>query len=175
MMKRVLAGLVILVLAVQADAIMLNRGVRTLSVNGYLNYTTDLNLELAAKGGRFIKDFVQIGAIGSLAWIEGGDLLLLGGGAFGEISVPMYDHQLWVPYYGGTCSLLYADLDTVWGESKDIVLQVSGYGGIKYFLLDNLAIGSDLEVKLATSDIYLGNKKMRNFDWIINLSTRFYF
>jgi len=175
MMKRVGATLILTLLAVQANAVMLSRGVRELAISGYVNRDTDFNLAVTAKGGRFIQDFMQVGPMGSLAWLQGGDIVRLGGGMFGEINVPLHDHPLLYPYYGATTSALYSDIDSRFGGSSRFAVEVSGYGGMKYFLQDNLAVGADLEIKLATSKIYFGDNKLQNFDWIINLSTRFYF
>ncbi len=175
MMKRLGTGLILVLLATQADAVMLSRGVREFTLSGYLNRTTDFNLSLTAKSGKFIRDFVQIGPMGSFSWIEGGDVLLLGGGMFGEINVPRHGNPLLFPYYGATASALYSDIDDRFGGNSRLAAEVSGYGGMKYFLQDNLAIGADLEIKMATSKIYFGDNKLQNFDWIINLSTRFFF
>jgi hypothetical protein len=177
-MKRiVLIAVVSMFCMGQVFAAMLSEGTRRLEVSGRIDETEEVNVSLGCAAGYFIQDNVEIGILGSYVGTHGGDDQKLSLGAYSEYNIVLDKESLFVPYVGAAGALTYASRD--WGvyDEDNTVLEVSGYVGVRYFIVDNVAIGTAARLFYATDDIYIdGDGKMEDsIDWDIILNTSFYF
>jgi hypothetical protein len=101
----------------------------------------------------------------------------LTGGAYTEYNIVMSEEALMVPYVGAAGALTYASRD--WGiyDEDNTVFEFSAYVGVRYFIVDNVAIGTAARLFMATDDIYIDSdgKMEDSFDWDLILNTSFYF
>lgn len=142
-------------------------GTRALNVSGMLGDNgDDIEMSIQGKYGYFYQDFTEIGAFLGLELV-GSDYKAVNAGVFGEYNIDL-DTQI-VPYVGASAGLMWMD----WDGDSDMAIEVTGYGGARYFFVDYAAIGAELAVKLATEDMY--NRGQDAIDWAINLNTSFYF
>ena len=175
-MKRTLFALVIAAFCVtQAFGAMLSAGTRTLSVAGSINQTDELNIDLSCLGGYFIMDNVEVGCLGGVSWLDGGDWLAIGVGVFGEYNFPLQEGSPIVPYAGAAAAIQHVSFDVGDDDDSDTAIEINGYGGAKYYLVESLAIGAEVRVMVATEDIYFGDGEMESMDIIGLLRTTFYF
>ena len=175
-MKRTLFALVIAMLCVtQVFGAMLGAGTRTLSVAGSVDKDSEVNINLSCMGGYFIMDNVEVGFMGALGWLDGGDWLTLGVGVFGEYNYPLGEGSPIVPYAGAAAAIQHWSVDNDFADDSETAIEVAGYGGAKYYLVENLAIGAEVRVLLATEDIYVGDDEMEAMDIVGLLRTTFYF
>jgi len=175
-MKRTLFALVIATFCVtQAFGAMLGAGTRTLSVAGNIDKTDEMNIDLSCSGGYFIMDNVEVGCEAGIGWFDGGDMLMLGAGVYGEYNLVLSEDSPIVPYAGAAAGIMHWALDNDVVDESETAIEIMGYGGAKYYLVENLAIGAALRVMVATEDIYMGDDEMESMDWDIILRTSFYF
>jgi len=175
-MKRIIFALAVTSICVsQTFGAMLSEGTRELQVSGRIDETEEFNFNLGVGAGYFIMDNVEIGS--ALIWdmVHGGDLLNINFSVFGEYNFPIADLPNLVPYVGASAGLQYTSID--WGEedTSDTALAVSGYGGLKYFVVENLAIGTAVRIFIATDDVYVDDTGYDNTDWDVVVNTSFYF
>ena len=174
-MKRITFALVIsMVCMSQAFGAMLSQGTRQLSVVGMINDDTDINVNLGVGFGYFLKDNIEIGGVGELAMVGGGDLMRFGASIFSEYNFVL-NSPSWVPFAGVSGGIQYWSVDTDFADDSDFAFELIGYGGIKYFVVENLSIGTALRLKVATEDVYVGDGEMEGTDWDIIINTGFYF
>lgn len=142
-------------------------GTQALNVSGMLGDDgDDIEMSMQGKYGYFFEDFTQMGAFLGLELV-GSDYKAVNAGVFGEYNIDL-DTQI-VPYVGASAGLMWMD----WDGDSDMAIEVTGYGGARYFFVDYAAIGAELVVKLVTEDMY--NRGQDAIDWAINLNTSFYF
>jgi hypothetical protein len=175
-MKRIIFALVIsMVFMTQAFGAMLLQGTRQLGLSGRLDQTEEINFDISAAGGYFFQDNIELGLFAGFGMEHGGDSLDISAGGFCEFNIPLNALPDVVPYFGGSIGIRYRSIDIDIIDESDTALQGIGWGGIKYFVVDNLSIGSALRLFVASDDIYLGDEKMESVDWDIIVSTSFYF
>ena len=175
-MKRSLFTLVITMLCVtQGFGAMLGAGTRTLSVAGSVNQTSETDIDLSCMGGYFIRDNIEVGCAGGLGWRDGGDFLTLFAGVFGEYNYLLAADNPVVPFAGASVGVAHWSFDDGTFDESETAIEVTGYGGAKYYLVENLAIGAELRVMVATEDIYVGDDEMEGMDIVGLLRTSFYF
>jgi len=154
---------------------MLGAGTRTLSVAGTVNQTDEMNISLGCMGGYFIRDNVEVGCAAGLDWLDGGDVLALGVGVYGEYNFPLELGSPIVPYAGGAVAIAHRSVDTDFADDSETAIEVAGYGGVKYYVVEALAIGAELQAMFATEDIYMGDGEMEATDIVGIVRTTFYF
>ena len=175
-MKRSLFALVIATFCVtQVFGAMLNAGTRTLSVAGRIDKDEDVNAALSCMGGYFVMDNVEVGALASVGWLAGGDLITIGAGVYGEYNLVLQEGSPIVPYVGAQGAFAHVSFDDGDFDDSETAIELMGWGGAKFYLVENLAIGAALRVMVATEDIYFGDGEMDSTDWDIILRTTFYF
>jgi hypothetical protein len=158
-------------MALGAQANMVSLGVREIRVQGMIDATVDLNFQLEVGYGYFYRDFVQFGGLVGLTSTGGGDDTLIRGMCFLEKTMEI-DNLYWMPYYGGAAGLFGRDMLN--GTSAGVELM--GYGGMKYYWQDNLALGIEGRVTLASDDIYRSDDDEYDMvDWAILISTRCFY
>jgi hypothetical protein len=171
MMKRLVAVLVVVGVAVGAQANMVNEGVREFRLQGAVDSAVDVNFLLEAGYGVFVRDFVEVGAVGGIDYRNGGDDMLLRLNGFVERSLSI-QNDYWVPYVGGAVGLFVSDTMA----ASEAGVEAMGYGGMRYYMEDNLAIGFEGRVSIASADIYLSeDDEYDPFDWQILITTRFFY
>jgi len=177
-MKRFIFAAVISVgIMSQAFGAMLSEGTRQLNVYGSLDETEEVNFTLGAKGGYFIMDNVEVGAGADWGMIHGGDVMNIGLSGFGEFNFVTAGMPNVIPYAGASVGLRYSKIDLAGVDESDSVVEFVGWGGVKYFVVENLAIGTALRLFAATDDIYIDDAPgtLDNTNWDIVMSTSFYF
>jgi len=175
-MKRIIFALVIsMVCMTQAFGAMLSQGTRELSVAGRIDQTDEMNVVIGVGGGYFVRDNVEAGVNVALSWLDGGDLLAFNAGVFGEYNIVLGAVPNVVPYVGASAGFIHMAIDTDLADDSETAIELIGYGGVKYYVVENLAIGTALRVMFATEDLYFGDDEMEAMDWDIILRTSFYF
>ena len=170
-MKRLGIVLAVVGLAASVQANMVNRGVRELRLQGMIDSSVDININLEAGYGYFIRDFWELGGLAGVDYRDGGDDILLRGLGFIERTFDI-ESATWMPYVGGGAGLFVSDTDA----DSDFGAEGMGYGGLKDYVEDNLAIGFEGRITLATADIYRSDDgEFDMYDWAILISTRFFY
>jgi hypothetical protein len=140
---------------------------RAISVNGMLaDDGEDVEISLNGSYGYFFKDFTQAGFSAGLD-VYGSDYMALNASVFCEYSFDL-GGQL-VPYTGASVGFIWVDSD----GRTDSPIEMTGYGGARYFFVDYAAIGARAVVEFATEDIYNGGQDY--IDWAVYLDTSWYF
>lgn len=169
MKKYIVTGLIILG-AVNASAFMLQQGTKEVGVDG--------TFDVDSPDGSLLSADVRMGRFIQYGWLLGGELslrnsdsvTLIGGTGFSEWNFPM-DSAL-VPFLGARLGLATADVD---GVGSETALIVGGEAGGKLFLAENVAVSLQLNLDLATSDIFPEDDGVGNFDARITLGLRYFF
>jgi hypothetical protein len=177
-MKRIIFALAVTSICVsQTFGAMLSEGTRQLDVSGRIDETEEFNFNLGVGAGYFIMDNVEIGSALIFDSMHGGDILDINLSIFGEYNFPIVDLPNIVPYVGALAGLQYSSKDYGDIDTDDTSLVVAGYGGIKYFVVENLSIGTEVRILAATDDIYVNDAPgtFDNTDWDILVRTSFYF
>ncbi len=171
--RMIMAGVVVFATVAigiqQAAAVspMLMQGTQALRIGGSLSDNgDDMVVSLSGMYGRFMLDYVEVGVMLS-GYFIGSDYKSLVGSLYGEYNVDLGGQV--VPYVGASVGLNW--LDTPFGS--DTAIEVSGYGGARYFFVDHAAIGAELAVLAATEDMYNGGEDA--VDWIARILTSWYF
>ena len=164
---------------------MLSAGTRQLTVSGRLDQTEQVNFSLTGNAGYFIQDQLEVGVLGGLEMLHGNDVTTFAVGGFSEYNFLLRDNENIVPFIGGSLSLKYASYDIAGNvdphlpnliDQSDFVIEIGGYAGARYFIMENFAIGSAVRLFFATGDIYFGdNAEFEAFDMDVVLNTSFYF
>ncbi len=153
----------------QATAVTptLLQGTQALNVSGSLSDDgDDMNIALGGSYGRFVMDYLQAGAFMSANFI-GSDFKMISGGLFGEYNLDMGDGI--VPYVGGSAGLAWMDFH----GNTETAVELTGFGGARYFFVDYAAVGAELVIKVATEDMYNGGEDA--MDWEARVKTSWYF
>lgn len=174
MKKLALAALATILMLTHVEANMLGAGVRELNVEGYLNHTDDFNFYLAFANGTYHRDFLQVGPRLSILVEDGGDNIAAFGGGFVEYNHTLTSPNLY-PYFGAALAAFYSKRTHMATDDNSFGVQATGYTGMKYFLVDNLALALQANLHLASDDIYYSGNGYDPFDWDIVLSTRFFY
>jgi hypothetical protein len=160
--------------ATQGMAAMLSQGTRELSLTGEASDNGDgMDLTLEASGGYFFMENIEGGGQVGVTYSDRDDFttMLMTMGVAGEYNYPVPD-LLVVPYGGVGAAIGYWSWETDHADDSDVVLILSGWVGAKYYVVESLAIGCQLEMDFATDDIYDDGDSM---DWKFMLRTSFYF
>lgn len=161
------AGVMIAEQARAAAVPSLLMGTRAVEINGMVGDNgDDFEVDMNGSFGYFFQDFIQAGAFLGIDFI-GSDNKAVNGGAFGEYNVDL-GSQI-VPYVGGSVGLIWVDTE----QASDTAIEVTGFGGARYFFVDYAAIGAELMLGVATEDIYNGGEDA--VDWAVYLNTSWYF
>jgi hypothetical protein len=154
----------------------LTAGTRQLTVDGHLDQREEINFNLGAAAGYFLRDYVEIGVRGGLDMEHGNDVMSVYGGGFSEYNFALAGSSTIVPYLGTSLMLKYSSIDTPLVNHSEVAIEVGGSLGVRYFIQDNFAIGTAARIFFATEDIYIGDDaEFEAYDWDLILSTSFYF
>ncbi len=157
----------------QAFGAMLEAGTSQISATGNITDTTGINVTLGMSSGYFVMDNFEIGTVGDVASLDDGDVSRWGVGAYGEYNFAISEKV--VPFVGLAVGYEYVSIDTVFVDESDSAFEIVGYVGTKYYIVENLAIGTAVRFMAASEDVYVGDGEMEATDWDIVLRTSFYF
>jgi len=178
---RVAVGLLMVILGVATQATAapkLGTGTRQLGLSGSLSDTDDgMTLNIDATAGYFVMQNLEVGA--RLFWhydSPGNQTIAdFAVGVFGEYHF-IVPTLLVVPYAGASVSPGYWSGGTARAGDSGFYLELRGWGGVKYFLVEALSVGCQAEINLATDDVYnRGGRDGDMADWRLMLRTDFYF
>ena len=181
-------------LAGTAQAANLLEGNRELGVSGTIDFDTvdDTLIDLNFTYGYFVADFLEMGARVGLTDSDTYSQWRLGG--FTEYHL-YYDSPL-VPFFGGSIDIAGASVElpgrsaTVVAGNSDVAgtrivvgkvdedntaIVLGVVAGVKYFLNEDVAISSALNLEFATDDIFPADKDVDSTNWDIEFGLRFYF
>ena len=177
MMKRIFVVFAICALcAGQVSGAKLAAGTRQLTIDGHLDQREEINLNLGAAAGYFVRDYIEVGVRGGLDMEHGNDIMSVYCGGFTEYNIALAGTDSIVPYLGTSLMIKYSSIDTDLINHSEAALEFGGDLGIRYFIQDNFAIGTAARIFFATEDIYISDDgEFDAFDWDLILSTSFYF
>ena len=162
-------------IATGSQAANLDAGTSSLGVAGYVDGTSadGTIVELGATYGYYVMDFLQLGVHGFIRDAESVSNWRVGG--YAEYDIPLFpmEESLVLPYVGGKASYISADFADV--EMTDEAFELGLYGGVKYFITDDLALFSQLELDWASKDVYVDEGDLKGNDWLISFGLKYLF
>lgn len=170
----VFAGVALIAASVMADGPMIKQDTHELSLAGNLNRDT---LALGIGYGYFIMDGLEVGAgvVGSYNdFGDKSDAKTFGGDLFAQYNFDL--ESKFVPFVGVAAGVRYTKLD-ISGYDSDSETGVFGEGqlGVKYFIVDNLAITLFAFYDISDKEVYTNKDKMEKDDFGLRLGMNTYF
>lgn len=160
-MRRYIVALTVLFSITQVFGAMLGAGTRELMVAG--NLSSDGDLVVGAGYGYFLMDCLEVGVNGTI--MSANDVTAYGVAAFTEYNVEIGGPL--VPFVGAGAGFMITD--------DNNLFRLTALGGVKYFLVDNLALSCYGQFQYASEDIFLRDDEPQSSDFGIAADTRFYF
>lgn len=156
---------------------MLDRGTQEFSVSGTLDIpeSDELDYDIDASYGYFLRDGWEVGVRVAAADIEGADRVELGG--FTEMNFRR--NQTVVPFVGAGISLATAEFDdkivlgTPIDDEDGLIFDIEG--GAKFFLRPYMAISASIDFKFATDDVFETDDAIEDNLSSIRVGMRYYF
>lgn len=152
---------------------MLSAGTSELKVDGLVDFQSADGslLDIGVLYGVYLYDYVEAGVQVRLTDSDSFQMWRLG--AFGQ-----YDFDLGVelvPYVGAGLALGRYEVDVAGRSDSDTALILSGTGGAKFYLAENVAISGALVLELATEKVYPDDGDTSRTDARLELGMRFFF
>lgn len=173
MRKVLMLAIATLFVASSGRAAMIQEGTRELGVAGLIDFESGSGtlIDITVGYGYFVADHLEIG--GSVGIVDDDDFTQWRIGGFTEYNFDL--GTAWVPFLGGSIELSGASLD--YGTlDEDNTAVVFGFdAGVKYFLVEHLAITTALDFNVATDDIYQGKDEAEDTDFSVEIGLRCYF
>lgn len=155
---------------VYASNAALAQGTKELRLQGGIDFKsvfgTDLALDVGY--GYFISDYLEIG--GFFSFGDNDLVTLLGVGAFGEYNFDTMSSV--VPFAGGQIAFSQVDISG-FGDENALIFGL--YGGVKFFITENLAISTRFLMEQATADFILDDGRPDDFDYGIDFGLRYFY
>ncbi len=172
MMKKLGVFLALTVLATAAQAASLKQGTREIGVSGLLDPSggDGADIMLAGSYGYFIQDNIEVGGGAGYADISISTTYSLYG--FGEYNFDLGGPM--VPFAGAQLGWAKTEVDLGLFEVDQDAVELALYGGAKYFLAENIAISGQLNLKVASEDIYVNDDDADSVDVTLTLGMRFF-
>lgn len=117
--------------------------------------------------GTFIQDYLQVG--GDAAFFDSDFYTRYSIGAY--VSLLFDTGTYWLPYVGSGLKL--AALEPVFLE-KETGIELEIFGGVKYFLADNVSLNTEIRLGVSSADTYLENDEYANTDYRVNIGLSYY-
>ncbi len=170
MKKLVVLAVCIVFIAGSAYGAMIQRGARELGVSGDLQFESEDGqaLDLAIYGGQFIVDGVQVGVFAGI--FNSDSITSWDVGLYGEYNLDLNSEL--VPFAGVFTGYCY--FNPSW-QSRDDVLLLGAYAGLKYFLVENCALSLYYEFEWASEDIYFDNGNLEDTNNSLKLGLAVFF
>jgi opacity protein-like surface antigen len=172
-MKKLCAMLIALAVSASAQAANLDQGTWESSLDGGIDFQS-ANGTAFALGlglGHYVVDNIEVG--GRLEVFNDDVLTLYAFGPFVEYNFDLGTPL--VPFVGA--SLLYANAEIDLGpiEEDEDALIFSLYGGVKYFVTEDLSVFILLDVDWATEEIFADDNDVEDTDFSIRWGLRYNF
>lgn len=150
--------------AVQAQDLQIKQGDH--EFNGSANFNQ------AAFGGNFrmgifFTDGLQLG--GEVNYFDSDFYIRYSAGAF--VSMHFDNGSYWIPYIGSGLHL--AALEPVFLE-KETGVEFEIFGGVKYFLADNVSVNTELRLGYSSANTYLEDNEYTDTDYRLNIGLSYY-
>jgi len=172
-MRRMMIGAMALcLLAGGAQAAMLGAGTRELALEGSLDTdgANGTELDLSVGYGYFVMDCVEI--LGEVALFSSDDVKMYGLGGTAEYNIDM-GTQI-VPFVGVGAGFMKVEVDNG-GDFDEDAFVLGADLGVKYFIVDNVAVSGSFFAQWATEDIYPEEDEMSDMDYGLQVGLRFFF
>jgi len=172
-MKRLIAVLAVLALAVTGQAANIDAGTYELELGGGIDFDgpSGTQFDLNAGMGYFVADYIEVGV--RIALSDNDDVGSYGLGVFGEYNFDL-GTQL-VPFVGADVSWFNVDVEGEFVDESEDAGVLGVYGGVKYFLTEDVALYAQAEAELASEDIYLEDDDVENTNFLITWGIRYHF
>ncbi len=170
-MKTLVCALGCVLCATAALAAPIGQGATELSVSGSLDPKgpTGTTVDLNARAGYFMVDYVEIGLVGGFS---DDDLVQTWtAGVFGELNIPLC--EIVVPFVGVGARYGKTEIDDPAEKTDSVTLDLSG--GAKFFVSENLAVSLAYVFSQANEDIFVNDGRIEDRDSRLELGMRFYF
>ncbi len=166
MQKTMLIWAAVLGLATSSPAVKLGADTQSLDLGGGLEFESAAGVteHLRVGYGYFLMDYLEVGGLFSL--VHNDVVTAFGFGPKVEYNFEL-DLPVVVPFVGSAITFQHAKvssreyfinsegrIDTQTDSDVKNALNLDLYGGLKFFLTDQLAINADLVLSAATSDLY---------------------
>ena len=156
---------------------LLDDGTQELSVSGTIDLpeADEIDYDLDASYGYFIRDGLEIGVEITGSDDEGADRFEIGG--FTEYNFRR-DQKL-VPYVGGGLGLITADfdetveLDTPIDDEDGVTVNVEG--GVKYFMQPYMAISFAVDFSISSEEVFETGEAIEDSLTTIRIGMRYYY
>ena len=172
-MKKLIIILALVALAGTCHAGALDMDSQELGVKGLVDFDTlyGTYVDLEVKYGYFWIDDLEFGGV--VGFSDDNQLTMWKLGGFAEYNFRIESPV--IPYLGAALS--FSDSEVTIGANKEGTGAVVGdFGvGVKYFLVENVALDTDFVFSIASDDIFPEKDKITDTDLKWRLGLRFYF
>jgi opacity protein-like surface antigen len=153
-----------------AQAASLTQGTSELTVDGLLDPDgasgTELSLDVGY--GYFVQDNIEVG--GEVSFADNDDVMSYGLGGFAEYNLDQ--GTALVPFVGAGLGWVNTEIDALDVDDDAIVAGI--YGGVKYFLAENIALTAQINLDWASEDIFLNDGDVEDTNIDVTLGMRFF-
>lgn len=163
----------VLVLAALASgpatqAMTLKENTQEFRIEGHFDPETadGANFETKLTYGLFILDNIEVG--GRFGYEDSDNFSFYSAGPFAEMNFDIGNEL--VPFVGAEIDVAYGDS----GKDEHTALAASVYGGAKYFLAENVALGARLVLSAATDKIYADSNGGNSTDVLFEFGMSYY-
>lgn len=175
-MKRFVAVLFATVITASSSfaASMLAYNTEEYRLQGGLDFDSaaGTSFDIEAGYGYFVDDYIELGGLVSYLnndFTSSGSI-----GGFGEYNFET--ETAVIPFAGSQLRLIYSSFDIAGvDDDSTMALALGIYGGVKYFIYDNLAVSARMLVEAATDDVYAEEDDVSNIDFGIDFGLRVFF
>jgi hypothetical protein len=169
-MKKWMSMLTIAALAGASQAASLSQGTRELTLDGALDPDgasgTEISLDVGY--GYFIQDNIEVGGEVSIA--DNDHATTYGLGGFAEYN---FDQgSALVPFAGVGLGWFNTEIDDL--DVDDDAVVASLFGGVKYFLAENIAVTAQINLEWASEDIFLNDDDVEDTNIDFTVGMRFF-
>ena len=170
-MKKLICLFAVAAVAGASHAASLKGGTREIVVDGSLDpqgVGGGVDLDISAGYGYFVQDSIEVGAEVALA---DNDLVTSYGFAgFAEFNFDQGTPL--VPFVGARAGWARVEIDQFDADADAVVM--GGYAGVKYFLAENVAITGQLNLNVASDDIYVNDDEVDDTNIDFTVGMRFF-
>jgi len=173
-MKRFITALFAAMISTStAFATMLAYNTEEYRLQGNLDFDSaaGTEFEIEVGYGYFVADYVQVG--GLVSYLNNDIITSGSGGVFSEYNFETETSL--IPFVGTQVRYIYASIDIAGSDESTDALAGGIYGGLKYFIYDNLAVSLRLLFEAATDDVYAEDDDINDTDLGIDFGLRMYF
>jgi hypothetical protein len=120
--------------------------------------------------GVFVVDSIEAG--GGVGYVDVGVATSWSFFGFGEYNFNIDDKM--VPFAGARLGWAWSEVDTGLDKEDQSAIVIGGYCGAKYFLSPSVAVSGQINLDLATDEIYVNDDDLDSFNMTITVGMRFF-